>query len=82
MYVCSTTLKKTLIVQSVLVMQGQIFVQSPIRVKSAKANCTKQTKKNTNANYTNNIAWNRFQNATTLQSKNRKMLHVLIKLQK
>ena len=37
--------KKTLIVQSVLVMQGQIFVQSPIRVKSAKANCPKNNKK-------------------------------------
>ena len=44
MYVCSTTLK-TLIVQSVLEVQGQIFVQSPIRVKSAKANCTKNNKK-------------------------------------
>ena len=45
MYVCSTTLKK-----SVLVVQGQLFVQSPLRVKSAKAkgkkaNCTKKLAK-------------------------------------
>ena len=42
---CSTTLKK-----SVLVVQGQLFVQSPLRVKSAKAkgkkaNCTKKLAK-------------------------------------
>ena len=37
MYVCSTALKKGLIVKSVLVVQGQLFVQSPLRVKSAKA---------------------------------------------
>ena len=31
--------------QSVLVVQGQIFVQSPLRVKSAKANCAKEITK-------------------------------------
>ena len=45
MYVCSATLKK-----GVLVVQGQLFVQSPLRVKCAKAkgkkaNCTKKLAK-------------------------------------
>ena len=70
MYVCSTALKKELIVQSVLVVQDQLFLQSPLRVKSAKtkgkkANCTKKIKKrNTHAKCTNHIDWNKFQNST------------------
>ena len=44
MYVCSIALKNT---YSVLVVQGKLFVQSPLRVKSAtakgkKTNCKKR----------------------------------------